>query len=128
MRARGRKCSTIGRRFTTGGGGARASGARNVRLSVDVPSRAVSARSQENVKRGTTMKDGAQGAGGQAAPDDAQERFERLQKKLVPLWRSIRALGQDEQTIVVAPSITVDFDLKGSEMQAYEERFLFLLL
>src|SRR5687767_14720443 len=57
-----------------------------------------------------------------------QERFEALQKKLVPLWKSIRALSQDEQTIVVVPSMGVDAELKGSEMQAYEERFLFLLL
>ena len=57
-----------------------------------------------------------------------QERFEALQKKLVPLWKSIRALSQDEQTIVVVPSMGVDVELKGSELQAYEERFLFLLL
>jgi hypothetical protein len=41
---------------------------------------------------------------------------------------SISALNQDEQTIVVVPSITIEFDVKGAEMQAYEERFLFLLL
>jgi hypothetical protein len=57
-----------------------------------------------------------------------QGRFEALQRKLVPLWHSIRSLSQDEQTIVVSPSLTVDYALKGSEIQAYEERFLFLLL
>jgi len=57
-----------------------------------------------------------------------QDRFEQLQRKLVPLWRSIRAMGQDEQTIVVVPSLTVDKIFQGSEQQAYEERFLFLLL
>ncbi|MGH2675308.1 MAG: peptide ligase PGM1-related protein, partial [Actinomycetota bacterium] len=63
------------------------------------------------------------------AADDRQARFEELQSKLVPLWESIRALNQDEQTIVVAPSITLDSEgLSGSMMQAYEERFLFLLL
>ena len=59
---------------------------------------------------------------------DAQERFDLLQRKLVPFWKSIQSLNQDEQTIVVVPSLNVDLGLKGSEMQAYEERFLFLLL
>jgi hypothetical protein len=57
-----------------------------------------------------------------------QERFEALQRKLVPLWQSIRAMGDDEQTIVVVPSLTVDKVFHGAEQQAYEERFLFLLL
>jgi len=58
-----------------------------------------------------------------------QARFEELQRKLVPLWESIRAMNQDEQTIVVVPSLTLDSEgLTGSLMQAYEERFLFLLL
>ena len=60
--------------------------------------------------------------------EEAANRFGRLQQKLVPLWRSIRAFNQEEQTIVVVPSITAEFDIKGAEMQAYEERFLFLLL
>jgi len=60
---------------------------------------------------------------------NSQARFEELQRKLVPLWESIRAMTQDEQTIVVVPSITLDSEgLTGSLMQAYEERFLFLLL
>ena len=62
------------------------------------------------------------------AAEDAQRRFETLQRKLVPLWRSIRAMNPDEQTIVVVPSLNVDLELRVSEMQAYEERFLFLLL
>jgi hypothetical protein len=57
-----------------------------------------------------------------------QLRFEELQRKLVPLWRSIRELSQDEQTILVVPSMTVDKIFRGTEQQAYEERFLFLLL
>jgi hypothetical protein len=60
--------------------------------------------------------------------EEAANRFARLQQKLIPLWASISALNQDEQTIVVVPSITIEFDVKGAEMQAYEERFLFLLL
>jgi hypothetical protein len=61
--------------------------------------------------------------------DHQAERFDELQRKLVPLWRSIERLNQDEQTIVVVPALTVDAgDLKGAKLQAYEERFLFLLL
>jgi hypothetical protein len=55
--------------------------------------------------------------------------FDELQTRLVPLWKSIERLNQDEQTIVVIPSLTVDFgDRLGATLQAYEERFLFLLL
>ena len=55
--------------------------------------------------------------------------FDELQARLVPLWKSIERLNQDEQTIVVLPSLTVDIgDRRGATMQAYEERFLFLLL
>jgi hypothetical protein len=62
------------------------------------------------------------------SPEEAASRFDLLQQKLVPLWSSIRTLNQDEQTIVVLPSLTADVDINGAEMQAYEERFLFLLL
>ncbi len=62
--------------------------------------------------------------------EELQHRFESLQQRLVPLWRAIESLDDDgEQTIVVVPSLTVDFaGLEGSLLQAYEERFLFLLL
>lgn len=60
---------------------------------------------------------------------ELQSRFDALQSRLVPLWESISSMeDRCEQTIVVVPSITVEFDLLGSEAQAYEERFLFLLL
>jgi hypothetical protein len=60
---------------------------------------------------------------------ETDARFEELQRKLVPLWASIREMSQEEQTVVVVPSITLDSEgLSGSMMQAYEERFLFLLL
>src|SRR5438046_7337925 len=59
---------------------------------------------------------------------DSQAEFDQLQKKLVPLWRSIERLNQDPQTIVVVPSMSVDAINSGAVMQAYEERFLFLLL
>lgn len=55
-------------------------------------------------------------------------QFDQLQEKLVPLWRSIQSLNHDEQTIVVVPSMSIDMVATGAEIQAYEERFLFLLL
>src|SRR5690348_9359781 len=66
-----------------------------------------------------------------SAPDssvDLHDAFDRLQRQLVPLWTSIRAINQDEQTIVVVPSISVDAGVKGVRQQALEERYLFLLL
>ncbi len=59
---------------------------------------------------------------------EAAAQFEALQQKLVPLWRSIQAFNEDEQTIVVVPSMSIDMAITGLEVQAYEERFLFLLL
>jgi hypothetical protein len=57
-----------------------------------------------------------------------QDAYDALQAKLVPLWNSIAELNTDEQTIVVVPSAEVDFELTASRLQAYEERYLFLLL
>ncbi len=59
---------------------------------------------------------------------DSQAEFYQLQKKLVPLWKSIERFNQDPQTIVVVPSMSIDAIGSGTLMQAYEERFLFLLL
>src|SRR5881392_2561390 len=59
---------------------------------------------------------------------DSQTDFDRLQKKLVPLWKSIERFNQDPQTIVVVPSMSIDAIDSGALVQAYEERFLFLLL
>jgi pheganomycin biosynthesis PGM1-like protein/ATP-grasp domain-containing protein len=59
---------------------------------------------------------------------ESQEQFDRLQKKLVPLWKSIERFNQDPQTIVVVPSMSIDAIGAGAVMQAYEERYLFLLL
>src|SRR3981081_2000885 len=58
----------------------------------------------------------------------SQAEFDQLQKKLVPLWKSIERFNQDPQTIVVVPSMSIDAISSGAVMQAYEERFLFLLL
>src|SRR5207247_10574066 len=59
---------------------------------------------------------------------DSQAEFDQLQKKLVPLWKSIEHFNQDPQTIVVVPSMSIDAIGSGAVMQAFEERFLFLFL
>ena len=62
---------------------------------------------------------------------DAEIQFEKLQAKLIPLWKSIGALDpteQGEQTVVIVPSQTIEFDCRGAEMQSYEERMLYLLM
>src|SRR5256714_13662785 len=59
---------------------------------------------------------------------DSQAELDQLQKKLVPLWKSIERFNQDPQTIVVIPSMSIDAVDSGAVIQAYEERFLFLLL
>ncbi|HEY1768984.1 MAG TPA: peptide ligase PGM1-related protein [Chthoniobacterales bacterium] len=59
---------------------------------------------------------------------EAAAQFDALQRKLVPLWRSIESFNQDEQSIIVVPSMSIDMSATGLEAQAYEERFLFLLL
>ncbi len=60
--------------------------------------------------------------------EEANRAFDRLQAKLIPLWKSIRAMNQDAQTIVAIPSMNVDSGVSGVRQQALEERFLFLLL
>jgi hypothetical protein len=61
--------------------------------------------------------------------EEARARFDGLQEKLVPLWKSMERLTQDEQTIVVVCSMTLeDPNMPAAVLQAYEERFLFLLL
>ena len=62
---------------------------------------------------------------------EAEVQFEKLQAKLIPLWQSISGLNpeeQGEQTVVIVPSQSIEFDCKGAEMQSYEERMLFLLM
>ena len=60
--------------------------------------------------------------------EEAAAQFDLLQQKLIPLWKLIESFNQNEQTIVVVPSISLDMDVSGFEVQGYEERFLFLLL
>jgi hypothetical protein len=59
---------------------------------------------------------------------ESQDQFDQLQRKLVPLWKSIEAFNQDPQTFVVVPSMSIEAIGAGAVMQAYEDRFLFLLL
>ncbi len=59
---------------------------------------------------------------------EATTKFDQLQRKLIPLWELIESFNQKEQTIVVVPSMSIEMDAKGFEIQGYEERFLFLLL
>ena len=42
------------------------------------------------------------------AGDGTAVGFDELQRKLVPLWQSMKSMSQDEQTIVVVPSMTLD--------------------
>lgn len=59
---------------------------------------------------------------------DADAAFAELQRKLVPLWQSISHINNAAQTIVVVPSLSLESTIHGVRQQAYEERFLFLLL
>lgn len=62
-----------------------------------------------------------------SSTSDLGARFDALQKNLVPLWEFIGRPTREEHTIVVVPSLTLDTEFHGSEQQAYEERFLFML-
>lgn len=61
------------------------------------------------------------------------KNFDLLQKKLIPLWEQIGRSDpggtfiEDENTMVVLPSMTVDLKLDFASQQAYEERMLFML-
>ncbi|MCP4537054.1 MAG: ATP-grasp domain-containing protein [Chloroflexi bacterium] len=60
-------------------------------------------------------------------------QFDELQQKLIPLWEQIGRsdpgshILEEENTLVVLPSLTVDIKLDFSSQQAYEERMLFML-
>src|SRR5215204_1383471 len=57
-----------------------------------------------------------------------QERFEALQRRLPAVWDAM-GLNRTGESIVVVPSATLDRVLdRRAPLQAYEERFLFLLL
>jgi hypothetical protein len=58
--------------------------------------------------------------------DQRNERFVRLQQRLVGVWRAMR-LNEPGESIVVIPSIAPPPGDNGAVVQAYEERLLFLL-
>ena len=60
---------------------------------------------------------------------DRYKRFDQLQRRLTAVWDG-RRLNQDGESVVVVPSVTIDRvgERSGSMTQAYEERFLVLLL
>jgi PGM1 C-terminal domain len=58
---------------------------------------------------------------------ERNERFARLQERLVPLWQALR-LNQPGESIVVVPSVAPGSSGGGAAVQALEERMLFLLL
>jgi hypothetical protein len=57
------------------------------------------------------------------------QRFDRLQRNMPRVWDAMR-LNLENESVVVIPSVTLDRlgEDSGSMTQAYEERFLFLLL
>ena len=61
------------------------------------------------------------------------KKFDLLQQKLIPLWEQIGRSDpggnfiEDENTMVVLPSLTVDIALDFASQQAYEERMFFML-
>ena len=57
------------------------------------------------------------------------QRFDRLQRNMPRVWDAMR-LNLENESVVVIPSVTLDRlgEGSGSMTQAYEERFLFLLL
>ncbi len=61
--------------------------------------------------------------------DERYERFDLLQRRMPGVWDAMR-LNHDDESVVVVPSITLDRAVaaSGSLTQAYEERFLFLLV
>ncbi len=62
-------------------------------------------------------------------PQVRQERFSRLQQQMPAVWDSMR-LDLDDESVVIIPSVSLDKVAagSGSMTQAFEERFLFLLL
>nr|MBA3528674.1 hypothetical protein [Propionibacteriaceae bacterium] len=71
--------------------------------------------------------------GGVTLSDLDQERriarFAQLQARMRSVWEAMR-LDLEDESVVVVPSVTLDKAVvgSGSLIQAYEERFLFLLL
>ena len=45
---------------------------------------------------------------------ELEAQFDQLQRKLVPLWKSIQSFNQDPQTIVVVPSMSIELAGAGA--------------
>ena len=56
--------------------------------------------------------------------EERYQRFDRLQARMGEVWEAIR-LNHGDESVVVVPSVSQE---SGSLAQAYEERFLFLLV
>ena len=61
--------------------------------------------------------------------EERYRRFDELQSRMPAVWDAMR-LNYDDESVVVVPSISLDRAVaaSGSLSQAYEERFLFLLV
>ena len=60
-------------------------------------------------------------------PAERDASFDRLQERLPEVWRSIR-VDADNESVVVVPSMSLERSGETStELQAYEQRYLFLL-
>lgn len=61
--------------------------------------------------------------------DERYRRFDELQSRMPGVWDAMR-LNHGDESVVVIPSISLDrtVAVSGSLSQAYEERFLFLLV
>ena len=61
--------------------------------------------------------------------EERYERFDRLQERMRGVWE-IMERNEEDESVVVIPSVSVDHirERNGSLQQAYEERFLVLLL
>ncbi|MGW6280149.1 peptide ligase PGM1-related protein [Kribbella sp. NPDC055071] len=62
--------------------------------------------------------------------DERYQRFDELQARMAGVWAAMR-LNHEDESVVVVPSLTLDRTESagtGTMMQAYEERFLFLLI
>jgi hypothetical protein len=66
---------------------------------------------------------------GALSEEERYDRFDRLQERMAGVWRTMR-LNEPGESVVVVPSVTVDRvgERSGTLTQAFEERFLFLLL
>jgi hypothetical protein len=71
--------------------------------------------------RGTTLAD--------LSDEERNERFDRLQERMRGAWEIMRR-NEEGESVVVSPSVSVDrvAERTGSLQQAYEERYLVLLL